>query len=434
MIECGLILTSRIKSSRLENKVLQKINGKPAIEILLDRLINNKYPVILAIPENSDNDVLAEIAEQKGIEVYRGYDESPLHRLTYCAIENDFKNVVRVTHDDILIDQIVLMNQIKMHIRGNKDYTFCRKIPDGCAAEVIRTDILKEVVDLVGDKPVEFISYYIKNKYDTFEYYPDKEFQYPFRLTMDYEEDLMLLRLIFASLAEPIGTLDIINFLKRHPYFLNINRLPAITVYTCNYNTSDYIIDAMQSVLNQTFQDYEYIVIDDCSTDNSMNIITEYYAKLKRPDQEKIKILRNDKNIGLPACCNKVLEMARGKNIIRLDSDDTMNSDALQNMFDEMKLNQAQAVITAYNNTDENLNIIDTINKNMWHPGCALISTWAANELKYQENLEFMEGKDFYERFRQKYKWSFYDKPMWNYRKRPGQKTQQKEHPLNKGE
>jgi len=432
MIDCGIIVTSRVESSRLKDKVLQKINGKPAIEILLDRLLNKKYPVILAIPESSANDILSDIAEKKGIEVYRGYDDSPLHRLTACAVENDFENVVRVTHDDILIDQIILQNQIKMHIRGNRDYTFCRKIPEGCAAEVIKTEVLEEVVRTVGNKPIEFISYYIKNKYDTFEYYPDKEYQYPYRLTIDYEEDLMLIRLLFASISEPIGTLDIINFLKRHSYFLNINHLPSVTVYTCNYNTSKYIIDAMQSVLVQTFKDFEYIIIDDCSTDDSMNVIMEFYATLERPDQAKIKILRNEKNIGLPACCNNVLKMARGKNIIRLDSDDMFHHKALQSMMDEMKLNQSQACLTAYHNTDEEFRIIDTVSENMWHPACALISTWAANELKYQENLQFMEGDEFYDRFKNKYKHTFLNEPLWYYRQRPRQKTQQKEHPLKK--
>lgn len=431
MYDCGIVITARLKSSRLKEKALQKINNKFAIDILLDRVVNNKYPVIMAIPENPEDDILKEIAESKGIEVYRGYDKSPLHRLHGCANHFNFENVVRITIDDILIDLTVLLNQIKFHLRGNHEYTYCRRIPEGCAAEVIRTNVLNDVVADVGNKPIEFTSYYIKNKYNTFEYFPDMEYQFPYRLTLDYEEDLMMLRLIFACLAEPIGTLDIINFLKSHKYFLQINKLPVATIYTCNFNTSKYILDTIESVLNLRFQEFEFIIIDDHSRDDSMDRITEYYTKLERPQQEKIKILRNDKNIGLSACSNKALELARGKFIMRIDSDDVIKDDIIDQMLDTISIENTQACLSGYFEVDEKLNIISQIKDNMFHPACALISTWTANELKYQENIKYLEGKDFWERFQKKYKYSFLQAPLWKYRRRPGQKTQDKNHPNN---
>jgi spore coat polysaccharide biosynthesis protein SpsF (cytidylyltransferase family) len=431
MSNIGLVITARLKSSRLKEKTIQKINGKPTIEILLDRIINKKYPVIMALPKDKENDILENIAISKGIEVYRGDDDSPLHRLTNVALYYGYDHVVRITQDDILIDLTILFNQIKMHKRGQHDYTYCKRIPEGCAAEVIKTTVLEEIVNEVGDKPVEFISYYLKNKYRTFEYYPDMEYQFPYRLTMDYEEDLTLLRLLFACLPEPIGTLDIINFLKRHKYFLQINHLPQVTLYTCNYNTGKYIIDTINSVLSQTMCDYEYIIIDDYSTDDSMNIITEYFSQLDRPFQNKIKILRNSENKGLPACSNMALNIARGKYIMRIDSDDVIKPTMLEEMISQVRFDGTQACLSGYYNTDENLNKIDEVNENMWHPACALISTWTANELKYQEKLKYLEGKDFWERFQEYYKHSFIKEPLWKYRKRPGQKTQEKEHPNN---
>ena len=431
MSNIGLVITARLKSSRLKEKTIQKINGKPTIEILLDRIINKKYPVIMALPKHKDNDILERIAINKGIEVYRGDDDSPLHRLTNVALHYDFDHVVRITQDDILIDLTILFNQIKHHLRGQHEYTYCKRIPDGCAAEVIKTSVLEDVVNSVGERPVEFTSYYLKNKYRTFEYYPDMEYQFPYRLTMDYEEDLTLLRLLFACLPEPVGTLDIINFLKRHKYFLQINHLPQVTMYTCNFNTSKYIIDTMNSVLAQTMDDFEYIIIDDCSTDDSMNIISEYYSKLDRPLQNKIRILRNPKNKGLPVCSNLALTQARGKYIMRIDSYDVIKPTMLEDMINELRYESAQACLSGYYNVDENLNKLDEVNKNMWHPACALISTWTANELKYQENLQYLEGKDFWERFREYYKHSFIQEPLWKYRKRPGQKTQEAQHPNN---
>lgn len=427
----GIIVTARVKSSRIPEKVLQKIDGKYSIEILLDHLINKHYPVILAIPQNSDDNKLEDIALERGIDVYRGYDDSPLHRLYNCAKAHGFDHVVRVTADDILIDFQVLRNQIKMHCGRQRDYTFCRRIPEGCAAEVINVDALKKVIKEVGDKPVEFVSYYLKKKdFNVFEYYPHEDFQHSFRLVMDHPADLTLLRILFASMRNP-GTLDIINFLKKHTYFTMINHLPTVTVYTCNYNTSEYIEKTMRSVLNQTYADFEYIIIDDNSEDNSMNVITEFYTNCLPGNKNKIKILRNDRNIGLPATCNKVLEMTRGKFIVRVDSDDTIEPNFIQTMIDEIYISEAHGAISAYNRIDENDNIIETINEKSWHPGCALLATWVCNELKYKEDLQYLEGRDFFNRFKKQYKMHNVDNVLWNYRKRDGQKTQQPSHPDN---
>ena len=190
----GIVVTARVKSSRIPNKTLQQINGRSTIEILLDHVINDKYPVILAIPENPDDDQLAKIGEAKGIEVYRGEDDSPLHRLYEVATQNGFEHVVRVTADDILIDKTLMLNQIQFHVRGGQDYTFMRRCPEGIATEVISTETLSKVIREVGKKPIEFTSYYVKRAADIKEYYPPREYQWSFRLVMDYEEDLMLLR------------------------------------------------------------------------------------------------------------------------------------------------------------------------------------------------------------------------------------------------
>lgn len=429
----GIVVTARVKSSRLNEKVLQKIGNQTSFEILLDHLSNDKYPVVVAIPNNKDDNILKEISERKGFEVYRGQDDSPLHRLTECSKFYEFDHVVRITADDILIDLTLLFNQINMHVRGSHDYTFMRRCPDGVAGEVIRVSCLEEVCEDVGNKPIEFTSYYIKNKYESFEYYPPREYQHPFRLTMDYPEDLLLLRLIYASLINP-GTLDIINFLKNHPYFTQINRLPAVTLYTCNYNTGKFVYDCIESIYKSelVYNDFEYIIIDDHSEDESLNIISEYYTQLDRDFQSRVKILRNNKNIGLPACCNKVLNYARGKYIMRIDSDDVIIQDILPKMIEKMKIDGSQACFSGYYETKEKLSITSSITENMYHPACSLLSTWSVNELKYQEGLKYEDGKEFMDRFKKKYKISFIDDQLWKYRQHPGQKTAQSDHPKNK--
>lgn len=430
-MKTGIILTTRLKSSRIKEKVIQKIGDRTLLEIILDNLSKTKYPVIVAIPKNQDDDVLKEISESKGYDVFRGADESPLHRLFDCAQEFGFDYVVRITHDDILIDPYLLEKQIQFHIKGKLDYTYMRRCPEGVAGEVISVNALENVIAEVGDKPVEFVSYHLKqNGFNWKEFYPPYEYQWTFRLTIDYEDDLILMRVLFSFLKEPFTTLDIINFFKSHKYLLYINKLPVVTFYTVNYNYSDYIIDCMESVLSQDIEK-EYIIIDDCSTDDSLQKITKYYSGLPYHVQKDIKIMCNDENMGLPASCNMALGMAKGRYIMRVDSDDVLRQGSVTKMIEELKLSETNGCMSDYDMVDENLNKIETVENNKYHAGCALLSTWCANEIKFKEDLEYMEGKEFFERFKEKYDIAYIKEPLWMYRQHERQKTKQVGHPNN---
>lgn len=428
----GIVITGRVKSSRILNKAVQKIGSRYTVEILLDNLLkDDRFSIVMAIPDNDEDNILEEIAERKGIDVYRGYADSPLHRLYYCAKENGFDHVVRVTLDDILIDMGLLRNQVRMHVNGNHDYTFMRRCLEGCAAEVIRVSCLGEVVDKVKGRPVEFVSYYLKNKYKTFEYFPPREYAKPFRCTMDYPEDLTLLRILFGFLPHPVDTLDIIHFLRKHPFLTQLNRLPKVTVYTSCYNHEKYIVDCFDSVINQSFGDFEFIIFDDHSNDSTIEVIMDWFSILSLEDQEKVKVVRNPENIGLPATCNKALEMARGKHIIRVDSDDMLEPDALEKMVEFMKLTGVQGVISDYMLFDET-GELGRDSASFEHAGCSMLSTWACNELKFRDELNYLEGQEFFDRFKNVYKTGIVKETLWRYRQHEEQKSLKKDHPHNK--
>ena len=420
----------------MSEKVLQEINGKKTIEILLDHVIphDDKYRVILAIPESSENNILAEIGKSKGVEVYRGQDESPLHRIYECALMNEFQYVVRITADDILIDQQLMREQIKFHIRGGQDYTYLGKCPEGIAGEVISFDALSRVVDMVGNKPVEFVSYYLRtNDFSQREFYPPFDYQFSFRLTLDYEEDLILLKTVFSLLKEPFGTLDIINLLKRNKYLLQINKLPETTLYTCNYNQGKYVVECMESIMSQTYQDFEYIIVDDSSTDDGLKTVMDYYSSLPTTKQRRVRVIRNSDIVGLPASCNRVLEMARGKYIMRIDADDKLKPESVRRTIDEIKILDVKAIFTGYQEMDAESAVIRDELNNPFHPGCCLLSKWAVNELKYREGIKYMEGADFFNRFKKLYNYKVIPDLLWYYRRHDEQKTAQEDHP-EKGE
>lgn len=93
--------------------------------------------------------------------------------------------------------------------------------------------------------------------------------------------------------------------------------MPKVSVYMPAYNMEKYIAEAIESILNQTFSDFEFIIINDGSTDNTAKIVREYAARDKR-----IKFIDNKKNRGFIAASNDGLDAACGEYIAKMDSDD----------------------------------------------------------------------------------------------------------------
>ena len=107
------------------------------------------------------------------------------------------------------------------------------------------------------------------------------------------------------------------------------------SIIICGYNIENYIDRAIKSVLNQSFKNYELILIDDGSTDNTLKKMKKYKAK-------NIRIHNNRKNKGLGASRNIGVEMAKGKFILYLDGDDEMyNSSTLENINEIVKKDNA---------------------------------------------------------------------------------------------
>lgn len=94
--------------------------------------------------------------------------------------------------------------------------------------------------------------------------------------------------------------------------------MPKVSVLMPVYNTrEEYLRPAIESILNQTFTDFEFIIINDGSTDNSPQVIQEYADK-----DSRIKFIDNKKNSGLIAVLNQGLDLCTGEYIARMDSDD----------------------------------------------------------------------------------------------------------------
>lgn len=97
-----------------------------------------------------------------------------------------------------------------------------------------------------------------------------------------------------------------------------------ITIITTSYNYAEYISQTIESVLAQTFSDWELIIVDDASTDNSIEIIKKYC------DDTRIKLICHDKNKGLKESIKTALKYAKGEWIAFVESDDTITQNALE--------------------------------------------------------------------------------------------------------
>ncbi len=125
---------------------------------------------------------------------------------------------------------------------------------------------------------------------------------------------------------------------------------PLISVLMPVYNGEKYLREAIESILNQTLTDFEFIIINDGSTDNTEGIILSYY-------DSRIKYIKNKKNIKLIETLNKGIKVSKGKYIVRMDADDISIPDRFEKQLDFLEKNPEYGLCSG------NAISIDTKNK-----------------------------------------------------------------------
>jgi glycosyltransferase involved in cell wall biosynthesis len=129
-----------------------------------------------------------------------------------------------------------------------------------------------------------------------------------------------------------------------------------VSIIIPNYNGAKYLPYCIQSVLNQTYSNWELIIVDDCSTDNSVSIVDQYIKK-----DSRIQLLKNGTNSGVMKTRNKAVEIAKGDIFAFLDSDDIWHENKLQEQIAIYKMNPN--IVLVFSNY-EYINIYgDALNK-----------------------------------------------------------------------
>lgn len=189
---------------------------------------------------------------------------------------------------------------------------------------------------------------------------------------------------------------------------------PKVSVLMPAYNAEKYLVEAIESILNQTFTDFEFIIIDDCSADKTWEIIQKYSKKDKR-----IIAIKNEENLKLSATLNKGIDVCKGEYIARMDADDWSYPDRLQKQYDVISRDSNIGILGgAMEVCDENLEIKNIRKYNLsdseirkslfkYSPFChpaTIFKKEALLQYKYSIELNDAEDYDLYFRIGKSYK------------------------------
>ncbi|WP_328186490.1 glycosyltransferase family 2 protein [Marinobacter sp. OP 3.4] len=126
------------------------------------------------------------------------------------------------------------------------------------------------------------------------------------------------------------------------------NERPLVSIITPAYNSSKFIEDAIESVVLQTFKSWEMIIVDDASSDSTVQLVSTW---MKR--EPRIKLIENTSNLGPGPSRNCALGIARGRYVAFLDSDDVWLAEKLERQISLISKTRAPMVFSSYSVIDE---------------------------------------------------------------------------------
>lgn len=126
-----------------------------------------------------------------------------------------------------------------------------------------------------------------------------------------------------------------------------MNSGAAVSIITPAYNCAQYIVDAIESVLAQSFDNWEMWIVDDCSTDDTADIVNRYAS------DPRINLMQNEANLGGAGARNRGIEAATGRYIAFLDSDDVWAVDKLERQLAAMQESDVALSFGDYEIMDE---------------------------------------------------------------------------------
>jgi glycosyltransferase involved in cell wall biosynthesis len=177
---------------------------------------------------------------------------------------------------------------------------------------------------------------------------------------------------------------------------------PKVSVFMPVYNAGSYLNAAIDSILNQSFKDFEFVIVNDGSTDQSESVILSY-------NDPRIRLVNNPKNLGLIASLNVGLEICNGEYIVRMDQDDISLPDRIALQVSFMDQNpeigligswfedfgdQIESKIVRYSTNDTEIRIRHLYQTHISHP-TALLRTSIVQKHNIRFDPEYLHGEDY---------------------------------------
>ena len=184
-----------------------------------------------------------------------------------------------------------------------------------------------------------------------------------------------------------------------------------ISVIVTNFNYDKWLRRCLRSLLNQNFTDYEVIIVDDLSTDNSRNILLEY------KNYPNLKVIFNKVNMGVGASSTIGAKLARGKHLVRVDADDYVHQDFLKCLWLWANFNNSHAVACSYQEVNFNEDVLQTKTQQKEPLACGIL--YRTDILEYlgywDPKLRINEDRDMIKRFKKEFKLEYLNIPLYRY-------------------
>lgn len=167
--------------------------------------------------------------------------------------------------------------------------------------------------------------------------------------------------------------------------------MELVSIITPCYNSENYIKDTFQSILYQSYTNWEWIIVDDCSIDNSVELIKSF-------DDDRVKLFVQENNLGASEARNKALQLAKGRYITFIDSDDLWEPMFLEKTIQFLENNNEELVYTSYKRVDEDLyplledfQAIDFVDRNRILYNCPIPMLTSVYDSKRVGKISFPE-------------------------------------------
>lgn len=184
-----------------------------------------------------------------------------------------------------------------------------------------------------------------------------------------------------------------------------------ISVVVTNYNYGKWLRRCIKSLLNQNFDSYEIIIVDDYSTDNSKEILLEYMTN------PKVRVLFNHTNLGVGASSAAGGKSALGKFIVRVDADDYVHEDFLKTLYLWASFNASEAVACDYLEVNFKGEILGKKDQATEPLACGIL--YRADILEYlgfwSTHLRINEDVDMLKRFNEEFTLEYLHIPLYRY-------------------